>query len=493
MHIRRTWRRALAWVGAGATATGLLLAGAPAEAGTGGSAALAEQVRQAMVAQKFNEVVDLMPPASQAAATSARDEDGFDLSGQQSRARSKAAVDAADPPQAHQMPNVDTAIIELDGKGRPVSAVDVLMSPKYPNGVVVPLNRNLDTTAVRWRSWNTAEWNAGSTGSVDLVPGRENAPLEHMATYPASVLKLMVGFSVLRLVDRGDISLDDTLPYQPVDTSCGAPDTDTIRGWFDRMQTVSENRAACALIMMLYQRNAVDETNQLFRDLGLPTLQMVAARGTETGGGWINTMKMTSMETAKLLLVVNSSPGVLWRKPTGEPVTRDLLSASSRAFYYETLKEQGLNQVLTTTNWCGRAYPAEGLIQKVDERWINPADGTMTVDGRVYGQDVRPCNARAEVTFAHKTGLSDHGGVDAGIVHSLPGKPVRNYIMVVNSNLGARYTDANRPADPPGIYPVAYTEKLGLLGKGLDGIMTTRHCTQAVEQAMTAALAAARG
>jgi beta-lactamase class A len=483
--------RALAWLAATATAAGLLMAAAPAEAGGGGSAALAEQVRKAVVAQKFNEVVDLIPPASQSAA-SAQDEDGFEITGRNARLRLEAAGDA---PPAHQMPNVDTAIIELDSKGRPVAAADVLISPKYPSGIVVPLNKNLDTTAVRWRWWNTAEWNAGSTGSVDLVPGRENAPLEHMATYPASVLKLMVGLAVLRLVDRGEISLDDSLAYQPVDTSCGAPDTATIREWFDRMQTFSEDRAACSLIMMLYQRNAgraVEDTNQLFRDLGLPTLQMVAARGTETGGGWINTMKMTSMETAKLLLVVNSCPGVVWRTPAGRPVTRDLLSASSRAFYYQKLTEQGLNQVLSTTNWCGRAYPAEGLIQQVDERWIDPEDGTMTVDGRVYGQDVRPCNARAEVTFAHKTGRSDHGGVDAGIVHSLPGKPVRNYIVVVNSNLGARYTDANRPADPPGIYPVAYTEKLGLLGKSLDGIMTTRQCMVAVEQAVAAAAAAAR-
>jgi hypothetical protein len=103
---------------------------------------------------------------------------------------------------------------------------------------------------------------------------------------------------------------------------------------------------------------------------------------------------------------------------------------------------------------------------------------------------VRPCNARAQLTYAHKTGLSDHGGVDAGIVHSLPGKPVRNYVMVVNSNLGARYTDANRPADPPGIYPVAYTEKLGLLGKSLDSITTTRQYVQAAKRALAAAVAA---
>jgi hypothetical protein len=69
---------------------------------------------------------------------------------------------------------------------------------------------------------------------------------------------------------------------------------------------------------------------------------------------------------------------------------------------------------------------------------------------------------------------------------------VRNYIVVVNSNLGARYTDANRPADPPGIYPVAYTEKLGLLGKSLDSIMTTPQCVAVVAKVVATVAAPLR-
>ena len=52
---------------------------------------------------------------------------------------------------------------------------NVLLSKDYPHGVVVPVGDDLGTGEVRWLRWNTAEWEAGSSGSVDVVPGRENA------------------------------------------------------------------------------------------------------------------------------------------------------------------------------------------------------------------------------------------------------------------------------------------------------------------------------
>jgi hypothetical protein len=183
---------------------------------------------------------------------------------------------------------------------------------------------------------------------------------------------------------------------------------------------------------------------------------------------------MSAIDTAKLLLLVNGGPGTLWTAPGGTPVTRDVLSADARAFFLRTLADQGHNEMLSTTNWCGRAYPAAGIPQVTPPRWINPADGTMNVAGAYYGRDVRPCNATAEVTFAHKTGWVDTTGSDAGIVHSLPGKPRRNYVVVVFSNLGTDYVDVNRPADPPGVYPVPYTQKHATLGRAIDTIMTNQ-------------------
>jgi hypothetical protein len=323
--------------------------------------------------------------------------------------------------------------------------------------------------------WNDAEWDANNgLGTVDAVPGHENAPLEFTSLYPASILKLMVGFGVLRLVDSGEVSLDDTYAYTPVGAPsalCGpARPALPIRQLFDEMITFSSNPSACAMVKLLHEHNAVDPLNQLFASLGLEMLQLDGTNP-NTGGTWTDQIIMNSLDTAKLLLIVSGAPGVLWKAPDGTPVTRDLLSASSRQFYLSKLGDQGLNQVLSTTNWCGRAYPAQGIPQVTPQRWINPADGTVTVEGRVYGQDVRPCNAAAEVTYAHKTGLVDTAGGDAGIVRSLPGEKSRRYIVVVHSNLGTRYIDPNRPPDPPGIFPVAYSEKFALLGAAIDDIV----------------------
>jgi hypothetical protein len=89
-------------------------------------------------------------------------------------------------------------------------------------------------------------------------------------------------------------------------------------------------------------------------------------------------------------------------------------------------------------------------------------------------QDVRPYNRRAEVEFAHKTGLTSQAGADAGIVTSLPGAPERRYVVAVFTNLGQRFADAHKPPNRPGVFAVARSEKLAKLGCRIDEIMTVR-------------------
>ena len=97
------------------------------------------------------------------------------------------------------------------------------------------------------------------------------------------------------------------------------------------------------------------------------------------------------------------------------------------------------------------------------------------MDGRDYLGDVRTCNPRAEVTFAHKTGLVKQSGADAGIVTSLPGAPPRRYVVAVFSSLGCRYGDAalrasgRTPCKGSGIY---YSEKFARLGQRIDRLLT---------------------
>ncbi|MEU6035700.1 serine hydrolase [Actinomadura sp. NPDC047616] len=205
----------------------------------------------------------------------------------------------------------------------------------------------------------------------------------------------------------------------------------------------------------------------------METLQL---KGTNpaTGGRWSNSITMGSLDTAKLLALVNGAPGRVWTAPNGKPVTSDaVLSASSRAFFMSRLRQQGFNDMLSTTNWCGGAYPAPGIPNAAPARWIG-ADGTVTVAGNKFGRDVRPCNAKAEVSFAHKTGWVNNTASDAGIVRALPGKEGRHYIIVVFSNLGTQYVDANRPDTPSGIYPFSYTEKFAQLGRAMDSYESRR-------------------
>lgn len=434
---------------------------------------LAERLRAAISAQDFKDVLDVTPPVSGVAARAARKvgaPEKYDVTTADVAARIAAA---AEPKPLHQAPNLDAAVIELDDLGRPTAMADVLFSPRYPNGVVVPLSKStLATDQVRYRWWDDDEWDAnGGQGTRDVLAGREGASIDFSSPYPASVLKLMVGFGVLSLADQGRVSLDANYVYEPTvaNASCGTASTKPIRQYFDEMITLSKNESTCALIKMLHDLGAWDQVNQGFVDLGLPTL-MVTGTNPANGGRWIGA-NMSSIDTAKLLLLVNGGPGTLWTTTAGKRVTRDALSPSSRELFARTLADQGHNEMLSTTNWCGRGYPAPGIPQVTPKRWVDPATGHVTAGGAVYDRDTRPCDAAAEVTFAHKTGWVDTTGSDAGIVRSLPGAKNRHYVVAVFSNLGTDYVDVNRPADSPGTFPVLYTEKYGKLGKAIDGIV----------------------
>jgi hypothetical protein len=433
---------------------------------------VAEYLRQTMDSLRFQEVLDLAPVESAQFRALDVDVDKEAIAPAE-RARQFAAT--ADPKPISQQPQIDASVLELDDRGRIISSGTVLMSPQYPHGVVVPVDGNHHTTAVRWRQWDDSGWytNRGQ-GTVDVVPGREGAPLDFMLPYPASVLKLMVSFGVLRLVDQGVIGLDDTYNYEPPPDQhnnplCKGPTSNAVRNYIDASLTVSSNPASCALIKLLWDHNAIDALNQEFQNLGLETLKLVGTRPSN-GGRWTNTITMSSLDTAKLLALINGAPGTLWTASDGRPVTSDVLSASSRQLFVSKLREQGWNWMLSTTNYCNAEYPAAGIPQVTADRWIGP-DGTVAVDGNRFGRDVRPCNRAAEVTFAHKPGWVSNSGADAGIVRALrsrPGAPRRNYIISVFSNLGEQYQDPQRPPTPPGTVPVQHTEKLAQLGRAID-------------------------
>ncbi|ABY24391.1 conserved hypothetical protein [Renibacterium salmoninarum ATCC 33209] len=160
---------------------------------------------------------------------------------------------------------MDATVIELDDSGAPVSAANVILSPQNPYGVSVPIDKNFSTDkAVRWRDWDDALWDFnGGIGKTDLEPGTENSPIDFMLPYPASVLKVMVGFGVLQLVDQGKITLDGNYDYKPTGSSatCTGDTSKPVKQYFDEMITYSDNHSTCALIKILHDNNAIASLN----------------------------------------------------------------------------------------------------------------------------------------------------------------------------------------------------------------------------------------
>lgn len=401
---------------------------------------LGEQLLAAVLAQRFDEVVD----------------------------REAGAQRAPYPP------SIDLAVIELDGTGRPVAAAEVLLSASHPRGVSVPVNRDWGTEAVRWSRWDAQRWRQGRPGTDPLVPASPAARYAHMVTYPASVFKLLVAYGVLRLVDSGALRLDEPYAYRPGAAGCSAgvrAGTRTVRQWLDAMLTWSDNWSTCALLKRLHDSRAVPGLNAALRGLGLGTLQLGHTSAAD-GGSWSQRgITMTALDTARLLLLVHGPAGALWRTPAGAPVTAATgLSAAARAVLLGMLGEQGFNNTLSTANWCGPGAPARGIPHRAARRWVDPRSGSVSVPGRTFGgQDVRPCDADAEVSYAHKTGLVRLAGADAGVVTSLPGAPPRRYVVAVFSSLGTRYGDARPPASW-----VPSTQRLARLGQRIDTILTER-------------------
>jgi hypothetical protein len=209
------------------------------------------------------------------------------------------------------------------------------------------------------------------------------------------------------------------------------------------MVCASNDRATCALLKQLHGLGEVEAMNAQMRTLGFPALQ-ITGTSPRHGGRWRpGEIRMSAMDTARLLEHIAGEGGTL----------------------YDLLAEQGCNEALSTANYGMSSYPAPGIPHAVPERWIDPADGTVTVDGKAFGRDVRAANAHAEVTFAHKTGLTYNYASDAGIVRSLPGARRRHYVVALICDLGERYTDGRDPR-------VRYTEKLAQLGRRVDELLT---------------------
>jgi hypothetical protein len=188
-------------------------------------------------------------------------------------------------------------------------------------------------------------------------------------------------------------------------------------------------------------------------------------------------MTMGAMDTAKLMLLVSGSTRNLWRGPDGRPLRADVLSDDSRDFLGGLLLEQGFHEVLSTGLLCGSEDTVPGIPALVPDRFIAPS-GNGVVAGIDFGYDVRPCNATAEVTFAHKTGLISVAGNDAGIVRALPGEDGRWYVVAINASVGTRFGDSAWARSTPnacdGAPFVCYPPAFARMGAAIDQLVVDR-------------------
>jgi hypothetical protein len=381
-------------------------------------------------------------------------------------------------PRVAHHPNLDVAVIKLNRSGKPVATANVLFSRDFPDGKVVALDDNLTPSGIDWRAWDIerwdGDWNAPWPKGSRLVKGTSGA--KFMVPYPASTFKLLVAFHTLRLIERGKIDASAKYVYkQRNGKTCLGKEfryTRTTKQLLSRSITFSSNYATCALLQQLHRLHQIKPMNHRFARLGLPTLQV---EGTDAGAGgtWNpGQISMSAIDTAKLLLLVNGVNGVAWTTPSGREVRANAtLGPMYQQWLRSLLGEQGFNEVLSTTNWCGADYPVQGMPARVPERWIDPKDGTVTVHNIPYGYDVRPCNKSAEVRFLHKTGLTENYGSDAGIVKPLKGEAGNQYIVAAFTNVGYRYSDpsqANSDGFPCFTTGVCYSERFAIIGRNID-------------------------
>lgn len=402
------------------------------------------------------------------------------------------------------LPNVDLAVIELTASGRIAGVANVLYDRDSPMGYRVEVDTaSLSSRGVqfsRWRQerWDTASGWSSAPASGDVLVQPASTAKQYMVAYPASVLKLMVGYSTLRLVDQGKLALDGNLAFHDVDgVSCGAAPsnptgavpapvanglTDTVHGWLDKMITVSDNFATCVLLQAIHEQGALDSANQHFLDLGLGTFRMRPLLP-QVGSGWLSgTMTMGALDTTKLLLLVTGLQGPLWVGPRGPVTSASGLSADSRRVLLRLLGDQSFNEVLNPVNLCGSSDAVQGIPSSVPQRWVDAQSGNVvTYDGDLvidFGYDTRPCQAAAEVDFAHKTGLTYNAGGDAGSVRALPGQDGRWYLIAALASVGNRFGDADwnksKPNACEGSPYVCYPRAFGRLGGAVDALVKSR-------------------
>ena len=381
-------------------------------------------------------------------------------------------------------PNLDLAVIALNSQGELLDAANVILSRDQPQGLISNLDSTFTSTNITWQRWNQKRWDGERPWINSITNAKKKALIDptqqargdviFMSPYPASLFKLPLAFFLLEETSEQRINRSD------------------IRKNLRKMLTVSSNQATKDLLKTLHDIDRIGAMNRRFKRLGLGRIQIEGTDPT-TGGNWgVGSITMTSMDTAKLLWLIQSDPQgpALWTQPNGKPA-RSKLNRKDQQILLKHLGDQAFSETLSTANFGvgGNSNdtlktPANiepGIPSRVPQRWIDPITGEVKFmyEGFAinYGEDVRPYNTSvANKDFFHKTGLTYNFGSDAGIIRNSQDPDSPSYIISFISNLGFRYTDpafADRKSYP--MYddpkPIAYVQEIPRLGNNVDQLM----------------------
>jgi len=353
-------------------------------------------------------------------------------------------------------PSVDVAVIAFP-PGCPPAFANALLSSDTGGVKLARFDPDrLDVRGVRYRKWDQAAWDGAPrrfNASDDLVPPAHDAAdgaVDFVSPYPASNFKLLVAVKLLELVDRGVVLLERRFEHEGREREVGA--------WLADMITWSDDDSTEALVRLLHELGFASTIDATFERLGLTTLQMKDTSAS-TGRGWHpGHIHMTAWDTARLLWLLDpDAPAPTWLAPDGAPVDTGFLTSDSRRRLTALLGDQAFH-ALDTPDHCRAPLGTPGIPARVPERWA-PSDGAPS-----------GCNATADVTFAHKTGLTLNFGSDAGIVRGIAGRARRHYVIAFFSNLGHRYADADQVAGngPCRDEGICYTRRIARLAGTVD-------------------------
>jgi hypothetical protein len=396
------------------------------------------------------------------------------------------------------------------------------MQERFDEGQVVSQSPWFQPTPGAWKA---------SYSNADLLNQESvRAPESFMSPYPASVFKILVALRVLQnLEEKGSLEqqLNNKFTY---DFGTADPNDDvtlTFAQYLDAMIQWSGNKATAALIQYLHKSGDIIESdqkdsagypmaapkqnklNELFASIGLPALQMNRTRMLDGLWGNRDTMylkdsssvshiSMPAWDTARLLWLLRTSSSTPenqmpnWKISTNSAnkVEPGAISENVKRVFWGSLKNQLFHEVLSNTLHCKqRLGGVFGIPALLPQKWVSSGQLKLPVGDYPFNfaadelkgdydftKNLGECQAAAEVEFASKTGLTSVSGSHAGLVKGLSERGFkREYIVVLNSSLGSRYTDSNR-LDAERVIPcfdrtLCYSSRVNQLGANIDASM----------------------